>query len=625
MRPPPPDSFVAFDPADVERSIPEVFERHARLRPDAVAVRTRDESLTYGEVNRVAHRVARAILDRRGAGEEVIALVMEPDLSTLPALFGVLKAGKIYVSLSPALPAATSRALLDDADVRLVVTSRAHREAVDAVVQGGRTVLDVDEFAPDAPASDLEGSIPPDTLASIHYTSGSTGRPKGVLQSHRNILHAMMNFTNELHVRAADRLALLHSYSFAASLTLVFGALLTGATLCPFDLSAQGVGRLGPWMAAEAITIYYSGPSVFRHFVGTLTERDRFPALRLVRLVGEPVTGRDVKLFRSHFSAECIFVNALGSTETLMFRHYCIDGTTPLADGVVPVGYAFDGLEVLLLDPDGNEVGPDDTGEIVVKSRYLSPGYWRQPALTQAVFRPEPGQDGVRRYHTGDLGRMQADGCLFHLGRQDWQVKVRGHRVDLVEVERALLDHPEVEQAVVAARADKDDATRLIAYVVPRGGSAPSVTAVRRFLAESLPSHMMPAAFVTLDALPRTANNKVDRQALPQPSRERPRLAYPFAAPRSPIESDVARIWAEVLALDAVGVHDSFLELGGDSLRATLIVTEVEQAFRVELLSRSLLLDSPTVADMALVITAHLAAERGMSPEDVRPSPPPAL
>jgi acyl carrier protein len=214
---------------------------------------------------------------------------------------------------------------------------------------------------------------------------------------------------------------------------------------------------------------------------------------------------------------------------------------------------------------------------------------------------------------------MRADGCLFHLGRQDWQVKVRGHRVDLAEVERALLAHPEIAQAVVTARAGADDDTRLVAYVVTRAEPGPSVSALRRFLAEQLPSHMMPAAFVTLDALPLTANNKVDRQGLPAPSRERPRLASPFAAPRSPIESELARIWAEVLALDAVGAHDNFLELGGDSLRATRIVTEVQEALRVELLPRSLLLDSPTVADMALVIAAHLAAARGMSPGDVLP------
>jgi amino acid adenylation domain-containing protein len=625
VRLPPPDSFVRFDPADVECSIPELFERHAHRRPDSVAVRTRGASLTYGEVNRAANRIARAILDRRGAGEEAIALIMEPELSIVPALLGVLKAGKIYVSLSPALPAPTSRALLDDADVHLVVTTRVQRAAADALVQPGRSVLDVDEVTDAMPASDLGRSIPPETLASIYYTSGSTGRSKGALQSHRNILHAMMNYTNDLHVRAGDRLALLHSYSFAASLTTVFGALLTGATLCPFDLPAEGVARLGPWMAAEGITIYYSGPSVFRHFVGTLTDRDRFPALRLVRLVGEPVTGRDVELFRAHFSADCLFVNALGSAETLMFRQYCVDAATPLPDDVVPVGYACDGLETLLLDPDGNEVGPDGVGEIVVRSRYLSPGYWRQLALTNAAFRPEPGDKDVRRYHTGDLGRMRADGCLFHLGRQDWQVKVRGHRVDLVQVERALLDHPEVEQAVVTAQADEADDTRLIAYVVARGEPRPSVSALREFLAERLPSHMMPAAFVTLDAFPLTANNKIDRQALPRPTRERPRLAGPFVAPRGPIEEDLARIWAGALALDAVGVHDNFLELGGDSLRATRIVTDVETAFRVELLSRSLLLDSPTVADMALVITAHLAAERGMSAEDVRPSPPPAL
>jgi acyl carrier protein len=248
----------------------------------------------------------------------------------------------------------------------------------------------------------------------------------------------------------------------------------------------------------------------------------------------------------------------------------------------------------------------DAVGEIAVRSRYLSPGYWRQPDLTQATFRPDPTGGPERLYLTGDLGRRLPDGCLVHLGRKDFQVKIRGFRVEVAEVEGALLSLPTIKEAVVVAREERPGEQRLVAYLVPTQRPAPTVSVLRRALAATLPDYMVPSAFVVVDTLPRTPAGKVDRRGLPAPERLRPSLHVPFASARTPLEERLAGIWAEVLGVDRVGIHDHFLDLGGQSLLATSLVSRVLTTFQVDLPLRTLF-ESPTVAEMALAIGQALA------------------
>ena len=294
----PTNAFIPFGKDQIEQSIPARFEQQVHRYPDRLAVKTRHDACTYEALNQAANRVARAILARRGEGEEPVALLLDHDIAIVAAIFGVLKAGKIYVSLDPALPIARLTSMLEDAQVGLIVTSNQYVSLVSALAQNGRPWLNMDALDASLSTENLGLSFPPDTLCCIHYTSGSTGQPKGVVQNHRNVLHAMMNFTNDMHICAHDRLALLHSYSFAASLTHVFGALLNGATLSPFNLREEGLMHLAPWLIEEGITVYYAGASVFRHFISTLTGEEQFPMLRLIRLVGESVTSRDVDLYK---------------------------------------------------------------------------------------------------------------------------------------------------------------------------------------------------------------------------------------------------------------------------------------------------------------------------------------
>lgn len=417
-----------------------------------------------------------------------------------------------------------------------------------------------------------------------------------------------MIWTNDLHICPEDRLTLL-TFATAQAIRNIFAALLNGAALFPLDVREQGVTHLAKWLIHEEITIYMSGSPLFRHFAESLTRVEKFPKLRLIRLGSESVSIRHVELYQRYFSPDCIFANALSNTESGTIRKYFICKEAWITGSVVPVGYEVDDKEILLLDGD-RKVGFNEVGEIVVKSRYLSPGYWQRPDLTKAAFVPSPDGGDERIYRTGDLGWLLPDDCLVRLGRKDSQVKIRGYRVETVEVERALLELDIFREAAVIAQEDQSGGRRLVAYVVPKRNPAPTVNALRRDLAKRLPDYMIPSIFMVLDTLPLAPNGKIDRRALPAPPSVRPELDTPFATPRTPVEELLAGIWANVLELDQIGIHDNFFGLGGDSLLASQVVSRVSDAFQVQLTVRSLF-ESPTVADMAAVIAENQGKKAG--------------
>ena len=318
-------------------------------------------------------------------------------------------------------------------------------------------------------------------------------------------------------------------------------------------------------------------------------------------------TGATSNGIEEHFGPECLLINGLGCTELSLTRQFFMDHATRLAEGRAPVGYALEDGEVRLVDETGSEVDGEGVGEMVLRSRHLALGYWRQPELTRTVFAGDAADPRVRWFRTGDLGQLAADGCLTHLGRKDFQVKIRGHRVEPEEVELALLELPAVRQAVVTAAEVTAGEGRLVAHVVAAGSAAPTVEALRADLAATLPDYMIPSAFVWVDSLPQTDTGKVDRQALPAPGRARPRLVTPFSPPRTPIETVLADIWANVLLLDQVGIDDEFLALGGNSLLAAQILARVDQRFGLDL-PLGELLSAATVAEMALIVAARHGA-----------------
>ena len=594
----PTNAYILVTKAEIEQSIPARFEQHVSKHPTRLAIKTGNQLLTYEELNRSSNRVALSILAQRPRGEEPIALLLEHGAPVIIALLGVLKAGKIYVPLDPAYPHERLTYMLEDAQAGLVVTDNRHLSLAKDMAQSARQVLNIDEIDANTHDENIGLTIPPDTLAYILYTSGSTGQPKGVVQNHRNVLHNIMKYTNGAHVCADDRISLLASFSFSAAVTNTFCALLNGASLFPYNIKEAGLADLATWLVREDITVYQSVPTVFRHFLDTLTGAEEFPRLRLIDLYGEAVSPNDVERYKRHFSQNCLLQHRMASTEMSVIRLYFLDKDTSISGSVVPVGYAVEDTEVLVLDDAGAEVGVNQIGEIAIKSCYLTPGYWRKPDLTQAAFLPASDGGNARVYHTGDLGCMLPDGRLLHLGRKDFRVKIRGHRVEVGEIEMALLELPAVREAVVAAREDTPGDQRLVAYIILAQGSALTVSDMRSFLKARLPDYMMPSAFVRLDALPLTPNNKVDRQALPAPERDRPDLATPFVASQDTLEHQLTEIWEELLGVQPIGVHDDFFELGGYSLLSVQLFAQIEKRTGKRL-SLATLFQCPTIAHLA--------------------------
>ena len=571
------------------------------------------QTLTYTALNQTANRIAHAIGARRGDEAEPVAMLLSQSAPLIAAIFGVLKSGKIYVPMEPSHPAARITYMLQDSQAALLITNNEHLALAQELAGETHALLNLDDLDPGLPMTDPGRPIAADALAYILYTSGSTGQPKGVVQTHRNVLFDIRRQTNDLYICANDRLALCFSCTASAAVSPIFGALLNGAALLPFDIKAAGVASLAAWLRQEEITMCDIGLTTFRHMLMSLTGTEQFPKLRLLCPAGEQVYKRDVDLYRRHFAPHCVFQNALGSTETRTVTQYFIDQHTPVDDGLVPVGYAVAEQEVLLLNDAGEEVGPQQAGEIVVRSAYLSPGYWRGPDLTQAAFQLD-GQDSSKRlYRTGDLGWKRTDGCLVHLGRKDFQVKIRGHRIEVAEIELALLDIPAIKEAVVVAHHDQAGEQHLVAYIAVPEPPAPPLQCCGRHYQQGCQST---CCRPSLSPSRHCHSRRLGKSIVWHCRRLIGRVhSWPCPhPPRTPIEVELVGLWTEVLGVEPVGIHDAFLDLGGDSLLASRLMSRVMSKFHLDIPFR-LLMQATTVEEMAIVITQHLAETAAL--EDV--------
>ena len=594
--------FVDFPRAALERSIVARFEEIARRHPRQLALRSREHALTYAEAERAANRLAHAILARVGPGTEPVALLFDHDAPAVVAILAALKTGRPAVVLDPTHPTPRLAGTLDDAQARLVVGGDGHGSRAAELAAGRCAVLDGRDGGARPGQSDPPVvAIEPRSRAYISYTSGTTGAPKGVLADHRGVIHRAMAFVNSIGVGPGDRLTLFHGLGVGASLRHLWGGLLSGATVCLFDLRREGLGPIAEWIVAERITLCHFPASAFRHFAAGLAPGVELPDVRALTVSNEPVFPTDLELFRRHFAADAVFVIMLGVSEAGNVTQHVISPADPIPEDFMPIGFPLPDKQLLLLDDSGAPVTEGAAGEIAVRSEFLSPGYWRRPDLDRAKFLPDPDGGERRIYLTGDLGRWREDGALVHLGRKDAVPKLRGQFVDVLEIERRLVAHPAVSEAAVSIRESRPGDQRLIAYVAPVRAALPSGPELRRHARETLPAHMVPSAFVILSGLPRTSNGKVDRQALPAPGRARPELPTPALPPRTALERVLAALWADVLDLDEVGVEDDFFDLGGHSLLATRLCPPVSDTIGVEL-PLNALLEAGTVARMAVLL-----------------------
>ena len=583
-----------------ERCLHELFELQAARTPEATALVFQEERLSYRELDERAGRLAR-VLGGRGVGPgALVGLCLERSAEMIVGLIAILKAGAAYVPLDPEYPSERLAFVIEDTGMTLVLTQlrllgRLPESGIDALCLDPGTEIGVAGSAAANPAS-RSGA---DDLAYVIYTSGSTGRPKGVLIRHGAASHVAAFTAERFGIGPGSRGLQFASLNFDASVLEIWTSLLSGATLFLLDQQTRlSMPSLADRLSGQGITWMLSPPSLleaipWRHF----------PELRTILVGGEPCSRETAE----RWSAGRGFYNAYGPTETTVYSTLM-----PCAGAVAeapPIGRPIAGVEIHLLDASFRPVPIGVAGELCIGGPVLAVGYLGRPGLTAGAFVPHPysSRPGERLYRTGDLARRRPDGVLEFLGRIDQQVKVRGFRVELGEVEAVLGRHPGVREAAVLPRGDRHGYRTLTACLVPEEpGRFPPTAELRRFAAERLPDYMVPASFVMLDSLPLTPNGKVDRRALAaiEPDRSD---ATDYVAPRRLTEELLAELWSEVLDVERVGVSDDFFELGGHSLLATRLVSRVRESFGVELPVRSVF-ESPVLAALAAGVDELLRA-----------------
>ena len=415
-RVPAPPGFVPFDRAALGRGIPHRFAEQVRRGPDRIALRTPDRALTYGALNRLANGVARAILAERGPGEEAVAVLLPNDPLVVAAVLGVWKAGKVCVPMDPVFPAPRIAHVLADSGASALVTSREALGA-DAGTARGLPILFAESIeAAAAGGEDVDRSAAKPALAGITYTSGTEGQPKGVMQTHEHLLHTALAITNAFAISPGDGLTQFASPGGAYMWWLMLTAVLNGATLCQFDARRHSLADLADWLRRGDATLFH-GLEMMRRLAPTLGEGEVLGHVRVVTMGGDAVYASDVENYRRHFGPACVLAVGFGSTEAGRIALNFIDRATEIDGGPVPLGEAVEDKRMLLIGEDGAEAGPGvgEVGEIAIRSRFLSPGYWRRPDLTAAAFLADPGGGPERTYLTGDVSPTA--GCCTWGGR----------------------------------------------------------------------------------------------------------------------------------------------------------------------------------------------------------------
>jgi amino acid adenylation domain-containing protein len=610
------DDVVMWTKAETDQSVASRFELIAQKHAGRPAVVFGEQTSTYVELNRLSNRIGHVVDGLSADEQQPVAILMSCGINQIAAILGVLKSAQIYVAIDPADPVDRLKSVLSEAGVALIVTDSTQAALAVKLTDGKRQVLDVDTLEDPGTAENLDKTILPGAPAYIFYTSGTTGSPKGVVDSHRNVLHNIMRYTNNLQIHSDDRLTLLQACSFSGSVSSMFCALLNGATLFPFDVRENGVGALAAMLVEQKVTIYHSVPSLLEQVVRTGRS---FPDIRVVRLEGDRCTPKHVALFRQHFQNDCMLANGLGATETGLSHQYLIGPRTDIGASSVPVGYPAQDFEAVVLDEAGREIS-GAAGQLAIISEFLATGYWKNDELTRQTFRPVPGTS-KRMYLSGDVGRVRSDGRLEHLGRRDFQVKIRGNRVDTEALEVAIAGISGVDHAVVQGHRNGLGHQQLVAhFVLTDPNSAVSETALRTSLADKFPAYMIPSRFMAIDRLPVDVHGKVSRNELRPPDDQRPALDQAFVAPRTNTEKKVAAVWCELLNLREVGLEDDFFELGGDSMLALTLPMLVEEKLGRKL-SDSVVLQARTVQQMARLIdeSVHGACLVSMQAGGTRP------
>ncbi|HEX4496909.1 MAG TPA: amino acid adenylation domain-containing protein [Thermoanaerobaculia bacterium] len=608
-------------------SIQELFCRSVDRFGSRTVVEGPGGEATYEQLEAGSNRLAHLLLSHDVEAGAPVVILAGDVAAIVSSVLGVLKARCLFVPLEIGTPVKRLEAMIAEVGPAWFVVDGAGLERLRPLAAGlqARVVLLDDGEIPSfpLPIEALAASLKtervlvrpePDDRCYVFFTSGSTGAPKGIVGRLKGIDHFIRWEIETFAVPEGARVSQLASPAFDAFLRDVFVPLAVGGTICvpPSRDAILDSRRLAAWIDAARVELIHCVPSLLRSLLNESLTPERFPSLRRILLAGEPLLPADVRRWAEIFGDRVELVNLYGPSETTMVKLFYRVQPTDGERASIPVGKPMRGAAALVLDGKGQARGTGQVGEIVLRTPYRTHGYLGRPELTDEAFVPNPftGDSNDRVYKTGDLGRVLADGNFEFLGRKDHQVKIRGIRVELGEVEAALRRHPAVREAAVAPHDDAAGNKFLCAYLVLSEAAKPGE--LRELLASSLSEAMIPSYFVALDELPRTLSGKLDRRALPPPAEAGSRLREGFAAPRTPIEELLAEIWTEVLRLDRVGIRDSFFELGGHSLLATQVLARVRQTLEVDLPLRTLF-RTPTISGLAQAVEEEIQKEQGLS------------
>lgn len=590
--------------------IHELFVAQVEKTPDNIAVVFDEQKLTYQELNCRANKVAHYLQSLSVGTEVLVGICVERSLDTIVGLLGILKAGAAYLPLDPTYPKERLSFMLSDSQVQVLLTQQKFVDEFSA--SGVKTVcLDsnwesINSQSPENPTSDVTVK----NLAYVIYTSGSTGTPKGVLIQHQGVCNLAQAQVKLFDINPHSRILQFASFSFDASVWEIVMALGSGASLYMGTQDSLRPGTdLRKFLREQSITHVTLPPTAL-----AALPAEELPNLQTLIVAGEACNHKLI----AQWSQGRRFFNAYGPTESTVCATVaqCTAGDTQAT-----IGRAIANTQVYILDSHLQPVPIETPGELYIGGDGLARGYLNRPELTRERFIPNPfDETGSRLYKTGDLARYLPDGNIEFLGRVDNQVKIRGFRIELDEIEKLLIQHPDVKQVAVIAREDIPGDKRLVAYIVLNQKPEAIVATLKRFLEEKLPKYMVPGVFVILDSLPLTPNGKVDRQNLPDSDRIRPDLEETFVAPRNPIEEKLARIWIELLGIEPIGINDNFFNLGGHSLIAAQMLSRIRDGFQVELFFHHIFAN-PTIAGLAALIEQPSHLQQQLQRPAIQPVP----
>jgi amino acid adenylation domain-containing protein len=588
------------------------FSKTAEKFSNNTAIDCGQRQFTYGEIETQSNKLANFLIEHGASKGSLVAILAKDSVKVIIAIIGILKAGCVFVPLVPDLPDDRIHAIITEVAPQWLIVdatglTKISNSRIAEFLQSPIICLEenqiftkinsLNKYAEYSSIQKPNIQLEPDDMSYLYFTSGSTGKPKAIAGRLKAISHFIRWEIKTLGIKDFTRVSQLITPAFDAFLRDIFVPLCSGGVVCiPEEIEIiLDARRLIEWIDCQQINLIHCVPSLFRSILNQDLNPKNFSSLQYILLSGEPLLPADISRWMDVYGDRIQLVNLYGASETTMTKFFYFVNPADKERPSIPIGKPMDGAAALVVDERGKVCPPGMVGEIYIRTPYRTLGYYQQPELTNEVFIPNPFSNNPNDivYKTGDLGRILEDGNFECLGRRDGQVKIRGVRIELGEIENYLRLHALVKDVVVVDREDSNGNKYLCAYVVLKGELESGK--LRDFLLQSLPVSMIPSVFVVMDALPRTISGKVDKRSLPAPNRQQNRT---FVPPQTPIETQLAQIWGQVLNLDRVGLNDNFFELGGHSLNATKLLSRVAKAFQIEIPLRSLF-ESPTLATQA--------------------------